>query len=81
MTPRLRRLGGRQLLQGLQSLGFEVAGIQGSNAKVRRILESGERQTLTLPLHDELAPGTLVAIYRQVRRYVSEDAARPIFYK
>lgn len=81
MTPRLRRLGSRQLVQGLQRLGFEIAGIQGSHAKLRRISETGERQTLTVPLHDELAPGTLVAIYRQLRRYVSEDDARPIFYK
>lgn len=81
MTPRLRRLSGRQLLQGLQSLGFEVVGMHGSHAKLRRVTESGERQTLTVPQHEELASGTLVAIYRQVRRYVSEDDARPLFYR
>ena len=81
MSPRLRRLHGRQLLQALQRTGFEVIGIRGSHAKLRRISEAGEHQTLTIPLHDELATGTLVAIYRQVRRYLPEAEARPIFYR
>lgn len=81
MSPRLRRLNGRQLLQVLQRTGFEVIGVRGSHAKLRRISESGDQQTLTIPLHDELATGTLLAIYRQVRRYLPEEQARPIFYR
>lgn len=80
MTPRLRRLSGRQLLQGLRTLGFEVVNVEGSHAKLRRASRAGP-QTLTVPLHDTLHPGTIVAIYRQVRRYVPEAEARPIFYR
>ncbi len=43
----------RQLLQGLRTLGFEVANIEGSHAKLRRDLGGG-LQTLTVPLHDTL---------------------------
>lgn len=35
---------------------------------------------LTLPLHDELAAGTLHAIYRQALRYVPADELRPYFF-
>ena len=80
MTPRLRRLSSRQLLQGLRALGFDVVNIEGSHAKLRRA-SGDETQTLTIPLHDTLRPGTLVAIYRQVRRYLPEDEARPVFYR
>lgn len=79
MTPRLRRLSSRQLLQGLGTLGFNVVNIEGSHAKLRRVSAAGS-QTLTVPLHDALQTGTLLAIYRQVRRYVPGDEARPIFY-
>jgi predicted RNA binding protein YcfA (HicA-like mRNA interferase family) len=81
MTPRLRRISSRQLLQGLRPLGFEVVSVEGSHAKLQRTTGTRERQTLTVPLHDELAPGTLVAIYRQLRRYVSDELARPLFYR
>ncbi|MEX2271549.1 MAG: type II toxin-antitoxin system HicA family toxin [Vicinamibacterales bacterium] len=80
MTLRLRRLSSRQLLQGLRGLGFDIVNIEGSHAKLRRVSPAGS-QTLTVPLHDSLQPGTLVAIYRQVRRYVPEEEARPIFYR
>ncbi len=42
-------------------------------SKLRRIDASGQKQTLTIPWHDELDTGTLRAIFRQASRYVSED--------
>lgn len=69
----------RQLLRGLRTLGFEVVNIEGSHAKLRRD-SGGSMQTLTIPLHDTLQTGTILAIYRQVRRYVPEAEAHPIFY-
>ena len=80
MTPRLRRLTGRELSRALRSLGFEIVNIEGSHAKLRRV-RHGQRQILTIPLHDTLAPGTLVAIYRQLRRFVTAEEAKPIFYR
>lgn len=81
MTPRLRRLSGRPLLQGLRGLGFEIVGVEGSHAKLRRTPTGGQAQTLTVPMHDSLKTGTLIAIYRQVRRDVPEEEAREIFYR
>ncbi|HEX6322437.1 MAG TPA: type II toxin-antitoxin system HicA family toxin [Vicinamibacterales bacterium] len=81
MTPRLRRLTARELTKALGRLGFSIAGIEGSHVKLRRVSPSGERQTLMVPASGDLATGTIVAIYRQLRRYVSDTEARPIFYR
>jgi hypothetical protein len=47
--------------------------------KLRRIA-AGTKQTLTLPLHRELDSGTLVAIFRQASRYITESELHPHFY-
>ncbi|MBM4363330.1 MAG: type II toxin-antitoxin system HicA family toxin [Deltaproteobacteria bacterium] len=77
---RLRRLAARDLLRAFASLGFHVAGTRGSHAKPRRVLASGETQTLTIPLHRDLAPGTVHAIFRKALRYVPEADLRPWFF-
>ena len=76
----LRRLSARDVCRILGGFGFEVVTTRGSHAKLRRVTQAGLRQTLTLPLHRELAPGTLRAIYRQACRFVPEDALRPLFF-
>lgn len=60
--------------------GFTVANTRGSHVKLQRTLKPGVRETLTIPLHAELATGTLLAIYRQCCRYVAETKLRPHFY-
>jgi len=77
---RLRRLGGRDVLRALGSFGFQIAASRGSHAKLRRVLPNGERQTLTVPMHKELAPGTLRAIFRQASRFIAESELRPWFF-
>ena len=77
MSPRLKRLSGRDVVRVLASFGFEVVNSRGSYSKLRRVTTDGARQTLTVPLHDELAPGTLHAIYRQALRYVPAAELRP----
>lgn len=81
MTPRLRVLSGREVARILASLGFEVAGVRGSHAKLVRVSPEGERQILTIPLHRDVAPGTLHAVYRQARRFVPDDELRPHFFR
>jgi predicted RNA binding protein YcfA (HicA-like mRNA interferase family) len=61
MTPRLRRLSAREVLRALHGHGFEVVATRGSHAKLRRTAPDGYAQILTVPLHNELAPGTLRA--------------------
>ena len=80
MASRLRALGGRDVLRALGELGFEVAATRGSHAKLRRVTARGEVQILTVPLHKDLAVGTLRAIYRQACRFVAEDELRRWFF-
>ena len=76
---RLRRLSSRELLRALRQVGFEVVSTRGSHAKLcRRVGE--QRQCLTIPLHDELAPGTLHAIFRQACRFVPASEMRRLFF-
>jgi len=77
---RLRTLRARDVLRALEAFGFEVALTRGSHAKLRRVLPTGEAQILTVPLHRELAPGTLRAIFRHACRFVPESELRPYFY-
>jgi predicted RNA binding protein YcfA (HicA-like mRNA interferase family) len=76
----LKRLSGRDVVRVLAAFGFEVVNTRGSHCKLRRLAPGGSRQTLTLPLHDELAPGTLHAIYRQALRYLPSEELHPHFF-
>ncbi|MFO8009553.1 MAG: type II toxin-antitoxin system HicA family toxin [Dehalococcoidia bacterium] len=80
MPPELKRLSGPEVVSILRKFGFEVHSQKGSNAKVRRISGASQKQTLTIPLHDELDTGTLRAIIRQETRFIPEEELRPLFY-
>jgi predicted RNA binding protein YcfA (HicA-like mRNA interferase family) len=77
---RLKRLSARQVLRILQAFGFAIVSTRGSHAKLKREVEGGPSQVLTVPLHRELAPGTIQAIYRQALRFIPEQDLRPHFY-
>jgi predicted RNA binding protein YcfA (HicA-like mRNA interferase family) len=77
---RLRQLSAREVLKAFGSFGFQVVAIRGSHAKLRRLLASGERQTLTVPIHKRIAPGTLHAIFRQGCRYIPESDLKTWFF-
>src|SRR5262245_55660236 len=80
MSLRLKQLSGRDVAAIFVRLGFQVVATRGSQCKLRRSLPSGERQTLTVPLHASLASGTLHAIYRQACRYFAPKDLQPHFY-
>jgi predicted RNA binding protein YcfA (HicA-like mRNA interferase family) len=77
---KLRRLSAREILKALGSFGFQMATMRGSHAKLRRLLPSGERQTLTVPLHKSLTPGTIHAVFRQASRYIPEADLKTWFF-
>ncbi len=77
---RLKRLSARQILRILGTFGFSVVSVRGSHAKLKREVDGGPSQVLTVPLHRELAPGTVQAIYRQALRFVPEADLRPRFF-
>jgi len=78
--PKLKTLSGREVLKILVRFGFEAVSQRGSHVKLRRVLSDGTRQTLTIPLHEELDKGTLRAIFRQALRYIPEEDLKPYFY-
>lgn len=77
--PKLKPLSGKDVIAIFQSFNFEIASRRGSHVKLRRI-ESGRKQTLTIPDHPELDKGTARAIYRQALRYISETELFRCFY-
>ena len=81
MSPQLRRLRARDLLRALGAFGFEVVSTRGSHAKLRRFAPDGSAQILTIPVHKELASGTLRAIFRQAGRFIPEEKLKPFFFR
>jgi predicted RNA binding protein YcfA (HicA-like mRNA interferase family) len=80
MPRKLRRLSGTDVVNILGLFGFVIISQKGSHAKLRRIGPNGEKQTLVVPLHDELDRGTLRAIIRQASAYIPEHELEPHFY-
>lgn len=76
----LRRLSATEVLRILGRSDSAVASQRGSHAKLVRISPEGERQVLTVPLHRNLATGTLRAIYRQAARLAPSVALRQGFF-
>jgi len=80
VTPQIRRLSGRDVVRALGHFGFALARTRGNHGTLVRTTAAGERQVLTVPLHKELATGTLHAIYRQASRFVDAADLRPHFF-
>ena len=77
--PKLRRLSGQEVIAAFQSFGFEIVAQRGSHVKLRRFIH-GNKQTLTIPNHDELDTGTLRAIIRHASVYIPEHELVPFFF-
>ena len=80
MPGKLRALRGADVVRALARFGFHQVKQSGSHVKLRRTGPDGESQTLHIPLHRKLKPGTLRAIFRQASDYVSADELRPFFF-
>lgn len=77
---KLKILSWKDVVFILGSFGFYIVSQKGSHVKLVRLHFDGERQILTIPLHDELDKGTLRAIMRQASRYIPEDSFEDFFY-
>ena len=75
---KLRILSGKDIFKFLQKKGFEVEYGKGSHCKLIKLIE-GEKESITIPLHKEIAKGTLRAIYSQASRFVSQDELKNTF--
>ena len=78
--PRLKRHSSREVVRALSRLGFEVASMRGSHAKLVRVSEAGQREILVVPMHGSLTVGTLAAIHRQASKYLSLSELRATFF-
>jgi predicted RNA binding protein YcfA (HicA-like mRNA interferase family) len=78
--PELKRLSGKEVQKIFKYFGFKPISQRGSHVKIRRILETGQTQTLVVPAHDELDRGTLQAIIRQATRFIAIKDLKPHFY-
>ena len=69
-----KRYTAKQILKALRRLGFSEVSQKGSHLKVRGIRD-GKLQTAIIPMHREIAVGTLSSILRQanVTRQELED--------
>lgn len=80
MPGKLRALSGADVIRALGRFGFRQIKQSGSHVKLRRTGPGGASQTLHIPLHRELRPGTLRAIFRQASDYISTEELRPYFF-
>jgi predicted RNA binding protein YcfA (HicA-like mRNA interferase family) len=78
--PKLKNIGGPDVVNIFSRFGFIRASQRGSHIKLTRISPEGSKQSLTIPLHKELDKGTLIAIFRQGLKYISEKELRAYFY-
>jgi predicted RNA binding protein YcfA (HicA-like mRNA interferase family) len=56
---------GKRLIKALQKIGYNAIRQKGSHIQMRLETEQGVH-TITIPLHDEIAPGTLNDIIGRV---------------
>ena len=73
--PKWRRWSGADVLRVLAGFGFQKLSQRGSHVKVRRYLQDGSRQSLTVPLHDEMDSGYTPSIDRQPASYQNPNCA------
>ena len=77
--PKLKVLGGKELLKIFAIYGFEKIDQHGSHVKIRRIGLNG-KETLTIPMHNEIDKGLLKQIFIQASVYISESDLRKYFF-
>ena len=64
--PRLPRLSGEEVIRALERLGFQWIRQRGSHVMPKRVTLDGEIGCV-VPLHRELAVGTLRSVLKQAR--------------
>jgi predicted RNA binding protein YcfA (HicA-like mRNA interferase family) len=79
MPNKLRTLSGNEVIKFLEKSGFVVHSTHGSHTKLKRTVNE-RSQTLVVPLHKEVAKGTLRDIYNQVIEYMPELEVKGFFF-
>jgi len=71
MNPRLPVVSGKQVIRALEKFGYEVVRQKGSHVRLRHASDSF-RVPVTVPMHDELAFGTLKRILQDAKVSVEQ---------
>jgi predicted RNA binding protein YcfA (HicA-like mRNA interferase family) len=79
VSPKLKHLSGSEVIAIFNLFSFVIHSQKGSHIKLRRVIEN-RKQTLTIPLHEEIDSGTLRSIIRQASHYIPENELRAHFY-
>jgi predicted RNA binding protein YcfA (HicA-like mRNA interferase family) len=58
MSPKLPALSGKELVKFLERIGYAVIRQKGSHIRLRKDLKTGQHN-ITIPMHKEIAKGTL----------------------
>ena len=69
--PRLPRVSGQQAIRALEQIGFVQVRQRGSHVVLRRSMPEGD-VGCAVPLHRELAVGTLAGVLKQAKVSVKE---------
>ncbi|KAF0145257.1 MAG: hypothetical protein FD156_1088 [Nitrospirae bacterium] len=69
--PKLKRISGEKAIKGLEKLGFQQVRQRGSHVVMKK-QTSDEEIGCVVPLHKELAIGTLRGILKQAKLSVEE---------
>lgn len=72
--PKLPHVSGKEAIRALEKLGFERVRQRGSHVILKKATPEGDLGC-AVPLHDELAPGTLRGILRLARVSIEEFIA------
>jgi predicted RNA binding protein YcfA (HicA-like mRNA interferase family) len=73
--PKLARISGGETIRKLEKLGFKIARQRGSHVILKKQTPDGEIGCV-VPLHKELAVGTLQGILKQAKVSVEEFTTR-----
>lgn len=68
---KLKRVSGEQTVKALQKMGFEFARQRGSHVVLKKT-QSGGSVGCVVPMHKELATGTLLSILKQAQISVDD---------
>ena len=70
--PKIKRVSGEEAVRRLEKLGFQKVRQRGSHVVLKKKQTSEEEIGCVVPLHKELAVGTLRGILRQAKLSVDE---------
>ena len=80
MSPKLRPLSGREVIDFCTRHDLKIISTKGSHVNLARVSSAQHQFVTTVPLHKEIDRGTLHTIYKRLVQFIAEAELRPFFY-